>query len=119
MLSSFDVIRVVVDLYVQDHQGKTHLYHPICQDRVQTLITDIQNCPFVQEPLCLMMNDEVVDPKTPVWNLLTSDAKSVDLRMETVSERSSGMKWNDHVDERALLWDIAHWIGPIGLGPIE
>ena len=119
MLSSFDVIRVVVDLYVQDHQGKNHLYHPICKDRVQTLITDIQNCPFVQEPLCLMMNDEVVDPKTPVWNLLTSDAESVDLRMETVSERSSGMKWNDHVDERALLWDIATWIGPIGLGPIE
>ena len=84
MLSSFDVIRVVVDLYVQDHQGKNHLYHPICQDRVQTLITDIQNCPFVQQPLCMMMNNEIVDPTIPVWNLLSSDAGDVDLQAEEV-----------------------------------
>lgn len=84
VLSSFDVIHVVVDLYVKDHNGKVHMYHPICQDRIQSLITDIQNCPFVQEPLCLKMNDEEVDPKTPVWNLLSQSTEQLDLQTEVV-----------------------------------
>ena len=90
VLSSFDVIHVVVYLNIRDNQGMVHLYHPVCQDRVQTLLTDMQNCPFVQQPLCMMMNNEIVDPTIPVWNLLSSDAGDVDLQAEEVRRVMKG-----------------------------
>lgn len=50
-----------------------HQYTPKFTDHIQMLVTDIQNCPFVQLPMKITANKEDVDPKTFVWDILKSD----------------------------------------------
>lgn len=83
-LSPSDVVHVIADLSVRDSLGRVHFYHPSCDTTVQNIITDIQNCPFVQIPLRLKNRDSEVDPSLPVWNLLSPSMDEIDLHMAEV-----------------------------------
>ena len=67
-------IFVTIHLAIRDSLGKTHHYSPSFIDLVSSIVTDIQNCPFIRLPMKITKNGEDCDDNLPIWNLL-SDAE--------------------------------------------
>ena len=63
-------ILVKVEMRIKDSLSKIHCYTPCLTDTVASLITDIQNCPFIHIPMKLTKNGEFCEQNIPVWNLL-------------------------------------------------
>ena len=63
-------LQMQVRISVRDPMNAVHHYTPKLTDRVQMLVTDIQNCPFVQLPMKITANKEDVNPTTFIWDLL-------------------------------------------------
>ena len=64
------LITLVVRITVRDCISGVHHYEPSYSDRMQMIITDVQNCPFVQLPLCIRVNGEMVSSQSYIWNYL-------------------------------------------------
>ena len=64
------LITLVVRITVRDCISGVHRYEPSYSDCIQMIITDIQNCPFVQLPLCVRVNGEGVPSQSYIWNYL-------------------------------------------------
>ena len=63
-------LHMQVRISVRDSMSAIHQYTPKLSDRVQMLVTDIQNCPFVQLPMKITANKEDVSPNTFIWDIL-------------------------------------------------
>ncbi len=63
-------LQMQVRISVRDSMNAVHHYTLKLGDRIQMLVTDIQNCPFVQLPMKITVNKEDMDPTTFIWDLL-------------------------------------------------
>lgn len=63
-------LRLKIHIHVRDSMNAVHEYFPKYSDTVQMVVTDIQNCPFVQLPMKVTADKVDVDPTTYIWNLL-------------------------------------------------
>ena len=93
LLSSSDshsdtIITLVVRITVRDCISGVHRYEPSYSDRMQMIITDIQNCPFVQLPLCVRVNGEGVPSQSYIWNYLQDEnvvLRTMEVRLKFVT----------------------------------
>ena len=66
-------LTLLVRITVRDCIKGVHKYTPSYNDCIQMIVTDIQNCPFVQLPLDIRVNGEYANPQSYIWNFLQSD----------------------------------------------
>ena len=78
------LIHVSVELRVKDSLGKTHTFSPAFDDHVQSIITIIQNCPFVRLPMKLQYQGRDITPTVFLWNLLRNNIDLTELRASEV-----------------------------------
>ena len=69
-------------LEIRDFNDYNHTFIAGYDTTAQSVITDLQNCPFLYCPLCLMNGEKLLDNSFLLWNLLSS---SVDLKVVKVS----------------------------------
>ena len=63
-------LQMQVRISVRDSMNAVHHYTLKLGDRIQMLVTEIQNGPFVQLPMKITVNKEDMDPTTFIWDLL-------------------------------------------------
>lgn len=78
------LLHLAVELRVKDSLGKTHTFSPAFDDHVQTVVTTIQNCPFVRLPMKLQYQGRDIPPTAFLWNLLRNSIDMTELRASEV-----------------------------------
>lgn len=82
--TSNPTLSITVQIRIRDSLGKTHDFSPAFNDTIQSLITIIQNCPFVRLPMKIQYDGRDISPSVYVWNLLQNDIDMTKLRASEV-----------------------------------
>ena len=82
-------LSIAIQIRIRDSLGKTHDFSPVFSDTIQSLITVIQNCPFVRLPMKIQYDGRDLSPSVYVWNLLQNDIEMTKLRASEVLARDA------------------------------